>query len=202
MAWQMELVIDDVKLAVQTTTGFYGLFSDPPKEVLGFFARDQQIVDMIRNCDPRIFDVLNQALDVLDELTLVGWSTEPLWWDAYLPRRKDTETLERELETISCSEHASPDHRQRALAAINELRYTQARKDHLKRRRHYFQQVRQERILALIERDGLACAECGTVEKLTVDHIIPISKGGTDDLDNLRLLCRSCNSSKGDKIDE
>ena len=32
---------------------------------------------------------------------------------------------------------------------------------------------------------------------MEVDHIIPLHKGGTDDADNLQLLCRSCNTQKG-----
>ena len=34
---------------------------------------------------------------------------------------------------------------------------------------------------------------------LTVDHIIARSKGGTDHMDNLQLLCGHCNSLKGDR---
>lgn len=41
-----------------------------------------------------------------------------------------------------------------------------------------------------------SCPRCGKVEKLTCDHIIPLSQGGTDYLDNLQALCPSCNSSK------
>jgi len=41
-----------------------------------------------------------------------------------------------------------------------------------------------------------ACPRCGKQNILTVDHIIPLSKGGTNYLDNLQPLCRSCNSSK------
>jgi hypothetical protein len=46
-------------------------------------------------------------------------------------------------------------------------------------------------------RSGNRCIICGTKNKLTVDHIIPVVHGGTDDLDNLQALCKSCNSRKG-----
>lgn len=45
------------------------------------------------------------------------------------------------------------------------------------------------------------CGGCLTAfpfRNLTVDHIVPRSKGGTDHLDNLQLLCGACNSTKGD----
>jgi len=49
-------------------------------------------------------------------------------------------------------------------------------------------------------RDGYSCQVCGADQNLTVDHLIPISKGGTDDLDNLLTMCGRCNFSKGAKI--
>ena len=49
----------------------------------------------------------------------------------------------------------------------------------------------------LIERDGEFCKQCRVVFPLTVDHIIPSSKGGSSDLDNLQLLCKTCNYRKG-----
>lgn len=42
-------------------------------------------------------------------------------------------------------------------------------------------------------RDGHKCTNCGSTHALEVDHIIPRAKGGPDSLENLRLLCRSCN---------
>ena len=48
----------------------------------------------------------------------------------------------------------------------------------------------------LVERYGNKCEMCGdqlTNDNLVVDHIFPLALGGTDDLCNLRLLCRECN---------
>ena len=45
------------------------------------------------------------------------------------------------------------------------------------------------------------CVLCGRfmgVDEFTVDHIIPLSKGGTNDLDNMQATCRVCNSIKQD----
>jgi 5-methylcytosine-specific restriction endonuclease McrA len=53
---------------------------------------------------------------------------------------------------------------------------------------------------AIYERDGFRCIECLTDEDLTLDHIHPWSKGGADTYDNLRTLCRSCNSRKGARV--
>ena len=59
-----------------------------------------------------------------------------------------------------------------------------------------------EKILKeLMPRYNFRCAHCGTAEqaKLTIDHIVPVSKGGQDLLSNLQILCKSCNSKKGTK---
>lgn len=53
---------------------------------------------------------------------------------------------------------------------------------------------------AVYERDGNACVQCTTTDDLTLDHIYPWSLGGPDTVENLRVLCRSCNSSKGARV--
>lgn len=52
---------------------------------------------------------------------------------------------------------------------------------------------------SIFDRDGWKCLRCGTVDNLTIDHIIPQSKGGTHDSDNLQTLCDRCNKSKKTK---
>lgn len=49
------------------------------------------------------------------------------------------------------------------------------------------------------------CAYCGqhrNHKHMTIDHIIPLSKGGTDDFDNLQCVCKKCNGFKGDMLPE
>lgn len=49
-------------------------------------------------------------------------------------------------------------------------------------------------------RDGGRCIECGTNAKLEYDHIIPVSRGGSNTARNIQLLCETCNRRKGDRI--
>ncbi len=61
------------------------------------------------------------------------------------------------------------------------------------------QKIKQE----VFERDGNKCQECGSVlEPSLVDihHILPISRGGSNELSNLITLCRNCHYSIADKI--
>ena len=51
-----------------------------------------------------------------------------------------------------------------------------------------------------LKRLNYQCQVCGSKENITIDHIIPLSKGGTNDIDNLQPLCKSCNSRKSNKL--
>ena len=54
------------------------------------------------------------------------------------------------------------------------------------------------------ERDDFTCVACGKTHQeaqLTIDHIIPVSKGGSHDLSNLQTLCFTCNRLKSNHAD-
>ena len=50
------------------------------------------------------------------------------------------------------------------------------------------------------ERDEGKCTKCGSSEDIELDHIIPLAKGGSNNKNNIQLLCAPCNRSKGSKV--
>ena len=54
--------------------------------------------------------------------------------------------------------------------------------------------------VAVWRRDGGICAQCGSRNNLEYDHIIPVSKGGSNTLRNIELLCETCNRKKSNQI--
>ncbi|MHB8492553.1 MAG: HNH endonuclease [Solirubrobacteraceae bacterium] len=53
---------------------------------------------------------------------------------------------------------------------------------------------------AVFARDGWACQYCGSRSNLTVDHVIPRSKGGPSSWENIVASCGPCNRRKGDRL--
>lgn len=50
--------------------------------------------------------------------------------------------------------------------------------------------------LAIYRRDGHKCQYCGSTRSLTLDHVIPRSRGGDDSWENLVTCCCACNVKK------
>ena len=71
--------------------------------------------------------------------------------------------------------------------------------------------TRRDRIRRQLARGKPPCALCHQPidytanhlhpDSYTIDHIIPLSKGGNDTLDNCQPSCRACNRTKSDKVD-
>jgi 5-methylcytosine-specific restriction endonuclease McrA len=102
------------------------------------------------------------------------------------------EEITRELKSLPIAKAGNP------LGAVKWQMYTERRRLKLrianKKSSHKFQDE-----IDLIKSVSGRCAICGSTKNPTIDHIVPISKGGTDGVDNLQVLCGSCNSRKGGK---
>jgi len=67
--------------------------------------------------------------------------------------------------------------------------------------RHYTRQLRANRN-RIYKRDGYECVYCGSSRNLTLDHVIPKSRGGSNSWTNLVTSCQKCNLKKADRTPE
>lgn len=64
-------------------------------------------------------------------------------------------------------------------------------------------EIRKSVRMSVLDRDGYTCQYCGRKAPdvaLEIDHVIPVSKGGTNDIDNLVTACYDCNRGKSDRM--
>ena len=54
----------------------------------------------------------------------------------------------------------------------------------------------------VLRRDNNRCQYCGSRDRLTLDHVLPRSRGGTDSWENLVAACVPCNNRKGSRTPE
>jgi 5-methylcytosine-specific restriction endonuclease McrA len=63
--------------------------------------------------------------------------------------------------------------------------------------------LRRRQKLALWKAQQGQCLDCGAFHayrcSMTIDHIVPVSKGGGNELSNLRLVCWKCNNRRGNR---
>ncbi|MCM0594577.1 MAG: HNH endonuclease [Gloeotrichia echinulata DEX184] len=80
-----------------------------------------------------------------------------------------------------------------------EKSYINARKRRARKLQNHFTHYSEQDLLKRFEDFKFSCAYCGSKEFLTVDHLIPVSKGGPDCISNLVPACSFCNGSKGNR---
>jgi 5-methylcytosine-specific restriction endonuclease McrA len=52
----------------------------------------------------------------------------------------------------------------------------------------------------IYQRDDHTCQYCGSQKRLTIDHVVPKSRGGQDTWENMVVACSSCNTKKGNTL--
>lgn len=191
MSWTRDVTVSG-GLPIRVFGDYYG------GEALGFVLDDnEQGENAILNRTPELFATLDWMIsdDARDYCDAQCANCGD--WHIY-GAEKDA-GYEAKLRLLAANKYVNEKQKGLINEELAKLARKAAKKHHTKRRRSEFQEQRDRLALALIERDGYTCAECGAFENLTIDHVTPVSKGGSDELDNLRFLCRGCNSKKGDR---
>ena len=85
---------------------------------------------------------------------------------------------------------------------IIHLVFSECLRSQFNRKRRVTMANYKETLDKLLHKYKFACVECGSGDRLEIDHIKPVSRGGTDEISNLQILCKHCNCSKGAKYDE
>ncbi|MEN4012188.1 MAG: HNH endonuclease [Bellilinea sp.] len=75
----------------------------------------------------------------------------------------------------------------------------------MKEERKTGREIPRKVFLAVVKRDGYFCRICRkniVEDEVVFDHIIPFSKGGPTDVNNLRIVCSECNQKRGASLDD
>ena len=74
------------------------------------------------------------------------------------------------------------------------------RRHHIKKERQRASRYHGYFVAELTRKYGYRCLCCGHDADLRLDHIHPVSRGGSTRLSNLQLLCKPCDEAKADRI--
>lgn len=123
--------------------------------------------------------------DILSAIDLLEFHYPPRW----------RSIMEYDTSNLECNVfgHVCP-------VFFNAESFTETKE--LRRRGRY---IPRDIMLKVVRRDGQICQICHKNvpdNELEFDHLIPHSKGGSVSVDNLRVLCRDCNSTKRNSLSE
>lgn len=174
----------------------------------GFVISDE-LLNAIENRDPEIFEILEAATKNHELVFFIKDLQSGDFLEETIDMVGGESNLRTKLEAALACDSPLISPRNRELAQhylsrldtrIRDLEQAEAEKSYTEKRRKRFNKVRAGLMLKVIERDGYQCTKCGGTDDLSLDHIHPLSKGGSDDLENLQILCRKHNSQKNNRI--
>jgi len=176
--WQrIEFGIDDVGLSSRWTI--------PPRFYVSLRPTVFEKVQVFQREEPIYLGTWSPVQDYAEMEGKFWWHRDKFWVSTMYTEEEARLLLwekgrreERKLERLA-----------KAKAAAKEAREEASR-----------ERIPEEVRLLVWERDGGRCVECGSTEDLEFDHIIPVSKGGSNTEKNVQLLCARCNREKGDRI--
>jgi 5-methylcytosine-specific restriction endonuclease McrA len=177
------------------------------KELVGFDVGDEDIVNLILKRDPSIFDFLVDAVLNVKDLSELMWASEGYYVDHIMPEKyPDKKELKERIEHLisvapkfECEDTA--EELKKYLAWMEEQETKRLLRKEVRGKakivRRDLQKDYDKLFMLVGRRDGFCCVECGENTGLTLDHKLAVINGGTNDPDNLQLMCKSHNSSKG-----
>ena len=113
-------------------------------------------------------------------------------------RREQNPELARELDRKPRTRNAEKMRRyRRKYYQLNTERWAEYNRQRRARKLEVLSDLTPEQWERIQEVYDHRCAYCGKKQKLTMDHVIPLSKGGSHSASNIVPACRSCNSRKG-----
>lgn len=178
-------------------------FSDNSKVHIGsFVCSDSDVIIPIETArkwgKEQIGRIVKELCDEAEALNIVerwGWHEYPY----HLQHTSDSELFEFENRVASFeAKSVRVQNIARAVKEAADLRRLRIeRRKNVKKLRRQFSAIREKTFAKIAERDGEQCHQCGNKDHLTVDHVRALIDGGDNDLGNLQILCRSCNSKKG-----
>lgn len=177
------------------------------REPVIMLALNEDWAQIIRESPERLQALIEKAYEDRWEITQIFIASNLAQeWNQYSARnfwsghRDDRDGLLELCKSAIRSRYSTGELRETLAEILAGLEKREVKSRMIRNRRAQFANQYDALFLKLLSVTDYKCQQCGGSDDLTIDHKIPISKGGTDDLANLQFLCRKHNSQKNDRL--